>query len=228
MTRLRTRYTQRLPTAPGLRLAVPFFEGSGEIAHDLSGKDNHGTLHNVTWTSSEQGPVGSFNGSTSHSDHGNDPSLNITDAITIEAWVKPINLDSNVVIFCRGLSNVDGYYLYITNTGAIRFKTSQSGAFQESASGTGEIVINNLYYVVATRDGASGKLYKNGVDVTSLFATHLDPTTSNRTAKIGVYDSLIAYFNGTIDKGRIYNRALSAEAQKRRHEQPWYDYCRGG
>ena len=58
--RLRTRYTQRLPTAPGLLLDVPFFEGSGTKALDISGKGNHGTVFDAVWTRDVNGVAMKF------------------------------------------------------------------------------------------------------------------------------------------------------------------------
>lgn len=227
MTRLRTRYTQRLPTAPGLRLDVPFFEGSGEIAHDLSGKDNHGTLHNVTWTSSEQGPVGSFNGSTSYSDHGKKHWLNLTDAITIEARVKSdAGTGAGIYPIIAGKRFYSKIYQEQTNNG-FYFEIQTTDGWQWARI-TDSPDIGNWHHLVATFDSLLGsneiKVYCDGVFIrqSSLSGTILE--SSDVPAIIG---GITHSFNGTIDEVRIYNRAVSIEAQKRRYEQPWYDYCRG-
>ena len=87
--RLRTKYTQRLPTAPGLVLDIPMFEGSGTKVLDLSGKGNHGTITGAVWARNEYGVALSFNGIFARIDCGNDSSLNIAGPISIEAGITP-------------------------------------------------------------------------------------------------------------------------------------------
>jgi len=64
-------------------------EGTGN-PQDSSGKGNHGTITGATWTT--QGKFGNaleFDGVNDMVNCGNDESLNITDRITVEAWIKP-------------------------------------------------------------------------------------------------------------------------------------------
>lgn len=192
--------------------------------HDDSRNHHTITNHNAIPVRGIHGRGMSFNGIDAYLDCGNHSSLNITDAITIEAWIKPLNLTGGVLIFCRGESTVDGYYFDITASGKIEIRTNQSGLFQISDTAVGEVVVNNWYHIVGTREGTNGRLYKNGIDVTSLFGTHLDPTSSFKTAKIGRYDSAIYFFNGTISSVCIYNYALSADEIKLHYRQqsPYY------
>ena len=76
-----------------------FDEGSGVTAYDTSGWGNNGTLVNSpvwrcatvdsNYTPSGQGCSLEFNGGTRYVNGGNHTSFDITDAITIEAWVRP-------------------------------------------------------------------------------------------------------------------------------------------
>ena len=69
-----------------------FDEGTGTIANDSSGNNNNGTLYNgPIWEEGQVNKALSFDGSNDYVDCGNDESLNITDKITIEAWVKLAN-----------------------------------------------------------------------------------------------------------------------------------------
>ena len=228
MTRLRTRYTQRLPTAPGLRLGVPFFEGSGSKALDLSGKDNHGTIHNATWSRSEKGVCMDLDGDGDYIDCGAKDWLNITDAITLEAWIKQTSTPGIQMLYTRGLYQADGLLSYLNN-GRVVLKTYQIGADQTAESTLGVITAGKWGHVAIVKDGSTAKIFVDSIDATSGTPSLIDPTSSTRTVTIGIYGNLSLYsFSGTIDEVRIYNRALSAEAQKRRYEQPWYDYVRGG
>ena len=66
-----------------------FDEGNGRIAQDSSGNGNDGTIIGANWTESETGTALEFDGLNDHIDCGNNGTLNITDEITIEAWMKP-------------------------------------------------------------------------------------------------------------------------------------------
>src|SRR5262245_34597554 len=80
----------------GLVAAYGFNENSGAVTVDVSGNGNNGTLGpGVTWTT--QGRFGSalvFNGS-SFVTITNAASLNLTTAMTLEAWVFPTVTPTN-------------------------------------------------------------------------------------------------------------------------------------
>jgi len=136
-------------------------------------------------------------------DCGNDASLNITGAITIEAWVKldqEAGDDINIVN-----KTGDNYYGY-----SLSVYTNKSRVCTNSCRlGTKNIKDDNWHHVVGTISLTTYYLYVDGVlDGTgSINAIQI----SNSTVKIGRYSpSPIYYFKGTIDDVRIYNRALSA------------------
>ncbi|RLI91232.1 MAG: hypothetical protein DRO95_04750, partial [Candidatus Altiarchaeales archaeon] len=56
-------------------------------AVDISKYGNDGTIYGATWTDGKFGKALSFDGVDDYVDCGNDSSLDITDAITIEAWI---------------------------------------------------------------------------------------------------------------------------------------------
>ena len=66
-----------------------FDEGKGNIAKDSLGMGNDGTISGgATYTKGVSGSGLKFDGVDGYVDCGNNASLNITDTITIEAWVK--------------------------------------------------------------------------------------------------------------------------------------------
>jgi hypothetical protein len=177
---------------------------------------NHGTLVNgvaigdLIHPSGVFGAPRKFDGTDDYVDCGNDSSLDITDAITIEAWVKSA-LSVVYYLFCRGLANNDGYYSYIRGTGEIGFKTNQSGSNQTTESSAGTLTADEWQHIIITRDGATGKIYLNGQEISyKIQDSHSDPVTSGRNLYIGQSDTGTARFNGSIDGVKIYNRALSA------------------
>jgi len=62
----------------------------GLRVYDQSGKENHGTIYGARWL---RGPIGgrlSFDGVDDKVDVPDDPSLDLTDEMTLEAFVKPL------------------------------------------------------------------------------------------------------------------------------------------
>ncbi|KKK74040.1 hypothetical protein LCGC14_2887740, partial [marine sediment metagenome] len=150
-----------------------------------------------------------------------------TSAFTILYWLNMANLASAPIVFIRGLFGTDGYYTEVRAGGEIRFSTHQAaGANQISSSGAGEIVTGSWCCVTVTRSGADAKIYKNGNDLGIVSATHIDPATSSRSAKIGIYDDLASnpFDDGTIGEVSIYNRALSFGEIRHLYQQTKWRY----
>jgi chitodextrinase len=196
--------------ASGLVAAYAFNEGSGTVATDLSGNGNNGTISGATWTGS--GKYGSalvFNGSSAVVTIADAPSLRLSNAMTLEAWVSPSTVSSawRDVVYKAN----DNYYLEGTTDhgggvpcGAGTFGTADVGAF-----GTTVLTLNTWAHLATTYDGATLRFYVNGVQVSSLAQTGKIVTSAN-PLQIGG-DSLYGqHFAGTIDEVRVYNVALSA------------------
>jgi hypothetical protein len=82
--------TQRLKAEEGLVGYWSFDEGEGTIAHDYSGNSNDGTIYGATWVDGKVGKALSFDGVDDYVRVNDSSNFDITDAITIEAWIKPI------------------------------------------------------------------------------------------------------------------------------------------
>src|SRR5439155_11542233 len=86
---------------------------------------------------------------------------------------------------------------------------AMGGTFGADLYGTSALTANTWAHLAATYDGATMRLYVNGVQVASRAQTGAIATSTN-PLQIGG-DSLYGqYFAGRIDEVRIYNRALSA------------------
>ena len=193
-----------------------FDEGGGSIARDASGNNNHGTLANgPKWTQGKNGSALQFDGKDDYVNCGNSSSLDITDEITVEAWVKP-DMAKNADIVSRysysGPTNNGGYILRLWNDGKFYFVTLNDSQGGISANAN----MKKWNHVVATYDADGGtnnmKLYVNGLLANQTTrANAIKSITQN--LKIGAFSY---YYDGMVDSVKIYNRALS-EAEVRYH-----------
>ena len=72
----------------GLVLYFAFNEGTGKTAKDLSENGNDGEIHDAKWVDGKFGKALEFDGKTGYVEVPDSKSLDITKAVTIEAWVK--------------------------------------------------------------------------------------------------------------------------------------------
>jgi len=198
------------PPPPGLVAAYSFDQGSGTTVTDQSGHGNTGTLTNVTWSPNGVfGSAASFNGTNgSFVTVPDSNSLDLTNGMTLEAWVKPTSLSGwNTVVF-KEQSNSYDYALY-ANTGS----NQPSGNLQSSLGdndlrGTSQLPLNTWTHLAATYDGTVLTLYVNGQQVgTKLTSGPI--TTSNGALRIGGNTIWNEPFSGLIDEVRVYNQPLT-------------------
>ncbi|UCF49072.1 MAG: type IV pilin [Thermoplasmatales archaeon] len=67
-----------------------FAEGSGTTAYDTSGLDNHGTIFGADWVAGVNTTALSFDGIDDYLRVYDSNSLDITEYLTLEAWIKPL------------------------------------------------------------------------------------------------------------------------------------------
>ena len=196
--RLRTRYTQRLPTAPGLVLDVPFFEGSGTIAHDLSGKDNHGTLKDVTWSQGEKGVCGSFNGVSSTSDHGNDTSLNLVSNIMFEAYIElSVSYGYRIIATKSGVTDaLKPYALWFFGNNNKFYGYIGDGTTNNNVSSNAVATLKR-YSIFFSSDGTYLKIYFD-IKLQNSVLQDITPTTNTLNFFIGQSGLDSYYFSGII------------------------------
>ena len=198
-----------------------FDEGSGSAAYDASGNGNDGTLiHDPKWTQGKSGSALQFDGVDDYVDCGNNESLNITDAITIEAWVKITSFDEiDAIVYKQSSSDTkDGYNLDIRSANLVYFDVPDGTNWRGI---TASITSGLWHYIAATYNKVNSKIYIDGVERASEYYTH-DLIGNSQHLQIGGRGiEGFRFFNGLIDEVRIYNRALSAEEVR-------YHYNHGG
>ena len=201
-----------LSTAIGCMLDLPGLPGAGNKIYDRSPYGNIGTITGAVWKRLPGGLwVLDFDGTDDYVDCGSDSSLKFTsEDFSTEFWAKFDSFASYPRIIGNDASETTGYWLDFRNTGKLRFITNQPPAErQETNINDGLTVIDTWYHFVASRDGATVTLYRNGVDATTSHGTHIDPATPGDTF-IGRRFNVSYPMDGQIALVRIYNRALSA------------------
>ena len=193
--------------------AYAFEEGSGSSVVDLSGNGNAGQIGSATWTTSgKYGSALSFNGSSARVTVPDAASLDLTTGMTLEAWVYPTSITNKWrdAIY----KGNDAYYLSATSSTGSRPATGGTfGGVNSEVIGPTKLPVNTWTHFAATYDGATQRLFVNGVQVASKARTG-SILTSTEPLQIGGDSIYGQFFAGRIDEVRVYRAALSqAEIQ---------------
>ena len=196
------------------------YPGSGTAWTDLSGNGNTGTLVNTpTYNTS-----GYFNFDYTQSENvtfSNTSSLQFLNRLpyTLEAWVYPTRnpgVNNWTGIFDRESnpgSGRDGYNLYFLGSATTDtfFTTERFVAGTNSSTSVTlnqSVSVNAWQHIVATYDGTTLTLYRNGSSVGTPVTTTENITNTSKSLTLGVRGG--QYFGGNISNSKIYNRALTA------------------
>jgi hypothetical protein len=201
-------------TIPGLVAAYGFEEGSGTAIGDVSGQNNNGVASGTTWsTAGKFGNALVFNGTNAVVTVPNAASLQLTTAVTLEAWVFPTAAPTGWRAIID--KNVDGYYLFASTDNGNR--PGAGGTWtngNKNVFGTSVLPVNTWTHLASTFDGTTVRLFVNGVQVASLAQT-VPLATTTATLQIGGDAYTGENFAGLIDEVRVYNRALSRRPRSR-------------
>jgi len=194
-------------------------EGSGTFVADDSPNGLHGTaVGGPTWVPGTQGPwaLSFTNGTSQYVSVPNAAPLNFTSAITLAAWIRPTQTATASILNKATFtpSTVFGYELDLSTTGVpfVRLfnDTQAPGGGRLNATISYPTNGTTWMHVAATYDGATIKMYINGVlDVTRASTSPI--TTNTLPFVIGAPSDGLAsrVFPGAIDDARLYNRALT-------------------
>lgn len=203
-----------------------FNEESIQACPDSSGNANYGTLvGSPTWaapaprlTFGENAHSLALDGSTNGIIVTNSATISPTTTMTLSFWfyasIKPIGYASHPIAKWDGGTTNANYVVYhFGSTSGIDNQIilyANAGGTWKAIAGTYTVSINTWYLVTFTYDSvAGGKMFVNGVDVTSISGTGALATT---TQVLGIGGAALGgslYHTGFIDDFRIYNRVLS-------------------
>lgn len=190
-----------------------FDEGQGTVVHDLSGSGNDGTINgSPLWIQGYLGGALQLNGSTDYVDCGNKESLNITEKVTVSAWVKTVDAgDSGEQLGEQNhyVSKWDAYGIK-HRTNLLIFWVFHAGGWRATRISIDSSFNDEWRHVVGTYDGKILKTYVDG-KFEGDFAYAGAIARNQHPVLIGKNPSnAIDNFEGGIDEVRIYNRDLSA------------------
>ncbi|MET1084645.1 MAG: LamG domain-containing protein, partial [Burkholderiales bacterium] len=135
--------------------------------------------------------------------------LNLTTAMTLEAWVFPTTTSGVRDILIKEGSNVDIYNLYARNWRGRPESNAFLGGKNRVAEGIA-LPANVWTHVAGTYDGMTLRLFINGVQTASTPISG-PIATSTGPLRIGGTSLWGEFFQGYIDEVRVYNRALTQD-----------------
>jgi fibronectin type 3 domain-containing protein len=196
----------------GLVAAYGFEEDAGTAVTDSSGKGNHGTMVNgpVRTTTGRFGKTITFDGANDYITVPDANTLDLTNALTIEGWVNLAVAGGGTwrTIAMKEQPSGLAYGLY-ANVDNNRPSGHVFTTHELDARGSAQVAAGTWTHLATTYDGATLRMYVNGVQASSRAVTGNVITTS-AALRIGGNSVWGEYLSGRIDELRIYRRVLSA------------------
>lgn len=205
------RYVEDAPDpVNGLVMHYDFNEMSGTVIKDKSGLFNDGIFQGEPeWTDGRFGGGVSFNGVDDFIDCGNPNNLNITNEITIAAWIK--QRDAGNGEHNPWITKGDHSFALKHATGNVCEFFVYDGGWQTAHAPLDESYNDEWFHFSGTFDGSSLVIYRNGERVveepySGVINQTNDPINIGRNS-----EATDRFWDGVIDELRIYNIALSDE-----------------
>jgi hypothetical protein len=197
-------------TPPGLVGAWGFDETSGTAVLDRSPAGNPGTVNGPTRTAGGRfGGALSFDGVNDWVTVADANSLDLSSGLTLSAWLNPAVAGSAWrTVMLKERSGGLSYALY-GNTATGQPSGHVSTPSESSTNGTSGLAAGVWSHLATTYDGATLRLFVNGVQVSSRGVIGSIPAGTG-ALRIGGNNVWPEWFRGLIDEVRVYNRALPA------------------
>ena len=199
----------------GLVAAYSFEEGAGAGTADVSGNGHTGSVDGPAWTTSGRYGDGlRFDGVDDWVTVPDAGGLDLTNQMTLEAWVRPDALGTlwrTVALKEQPGSLVYALYANAQSDGPSGHAFVGSDMDVGSAS---RLPLNRWTHVATTYDGSTLQLYINGANVGNRPLSG-SLTTSTGALRIGGNAVWNEWFSGTIDDVRVYSRAIGPKDVKK-------------
>jgi len=193
-------------------------EGRGRVLRDVSGNGNDGQIHGARFVKMGTGYCLEFNGKGDYVDCGEGPSLDLKDALTLEAWVYPQSrVEGEVGILGK---HFESFLLSYYGDGQCYWYISSGGNNARTLLTPG-----SWHHLAGTFDGKTLRLYLDG-KLAHTAPTKFEKVKSGKHFLLGCvlgdpnatdpFYTRNGFFPGRLDEVRVYNRALS-ESEVRAH-----------
>jgi hypothetical protein len=192
-----------------------FDDGLGSTAADSSGNGLNGVLvGDPSWTTGIVGGALELDGDGDYVDLGNDPKFNITNQITVAAWIKVDAFDKEwQAVIAKGDSS--WRIQRKQGKGSLEFACSGLAVPETRWSniwGTVDVNDGQWRHVVGTYDGSQICLYVDGTLDVSSKVIGGSIKSNDQPVLIGENsEAPKRFWNGRIDDVRVFNYGLSAD-----------------
>ncbi len=160
----------------GLVSVWKFDEGKGDVAHD-SISNNDGTIDGASWVKGKFGMALDFDGIDDGVEIPDDPSLQLSEALTVACWIYPRTIldaagtDHAGIVWKGSMigwgSDVYNWRIATANSAGLTWGACGSGVEGYFAtSNCLEDGLDEWYHVALVEDGSEGRAYVNGVEMT--------------------------------------------------------------
>ena len=213
------------PLTKGLGACYPFFERGGTTLHDISGRNNQGTLINMnpatTWVRTPYGWGLDFNGIDDFVNCGNNSSLDIISNKTISVLAKIPATTNYQRMISRAGPNVSpwyGYQFIIFNDGKLSYTAGYPSHDWKFSNTRWDDNKWHLFVIIISNGTLT--FYVDG---------RSDGSVAIGNGSTGVYDFKIGqwegnYLKGTIAAACIWNRGLTNNQIIQLYTDPWALY----
>jgi len=197
----------------GLILYLPFNEGSGNVARDMSGHDNDGAIIEARWVQGKSGSGLAFNGVDSYVEVPYDKMFNLTETLTLAAWIKPAQSPfrgSPWRCIINARRSLFGPYLLQVCATRGEFGVINNGTWTWIPTNV-HLALNEFTHLVGIYESDIGfRGYVNGRLDNWNIAEGSIAENSDEGIVIGHNYSMEGrWFEGIIDEVAIFNRALT-------------------
>jgi hypothetical protein len=196
-----------------------FDEGEGNTVGDSSGNGNDGEITGTSlWVDGVFGKALYFDMGATGVDYITVPDndvLDIEEAITMMAWVKPDELSGLRFI----LKKEAVYDLLFSEDKGLCWIANPSEQWFDPAEGATPFGIGEWHHLAGTYDGSTAKVYFDGeLDGEMKFSTTIDVTDRVLMMGANVQNNVpfrnVPPFVGALDEAAIFNEALGADEIK--------------
>src|SRR5205807_6723543 len=192
---------------------ISWWSGDGN-ANDIQGGNHGAQSGGVGFAAGKVGQAFDLNGSNGIISFGNPANLQLTSAVTAEAWIRPRTTfgDYRTVVSKWSQTTNSSWGLFVANNKVYGIVANSSGQVTDGIGGDIPFGASAAFSHVAMSYSATDgiRVYVNGVQVDSDVSIG-NIRNGSDVVRVGNDSGLVGvrYFDGLIDEVSIYNRALT-------------------